>query len=186
EKKDQNIKLLTQQGVVQQAELKQNKLTRNIMIAGSVLMLVILLLLFSQFRLKQRTNKEMNKSNLALKQLVTEKEWLIKEVHHRVKNNLQTIISLLESQAAYLENDALKAIETSQNRIFTMSLIHQKLYQSEDIQTINMASYIPELVEYLKDSFINSHRIDFKTNIDPVSLDASIAIPLALIINEAV
>lgn len=185
EKKDRNIKLLTRQGAMQQAELKQNELIRNIMIAGTVLLLIILLLLFSQFRLKQRINGEMNNSNMALKQLVNEKEWLIKEVHHRVKNNLQTIISLLESQAAYLENDALKAIETSQNRIYAMSLIHQKLYQSEDIQTIDMAIYIPELVTYLKESFDNSDEIDFMINVDQVYLDASIAIPLALIINEA-
>src|SRR6202000_2247833 len=118
EKKDQNIKLLTQQGVVQQAELKQNKLTRNIMIAGSVLMLVILLLLFSQFRLKQRTNKEINKSNQALKQLVDEKEWLIKEVHHRVKNNLQTIISLLELQPDTASPDAVSAIQDSRSHIY--------------------------------------------------------------------
>jgi two-component system, sensor histidine kinase PdtaS len=185
EKKDQHIKLLTEQGILQQAELKHNKFTSNAMIAGSLLMLVIILLLFSQFRLKQRTNKEMNKSNLVLKQLVTEKEWLIKEVHHRVKNNLQTIISLLESQAAYLENDALKAIETSQNRIYTMSLIHQKLYQSEGVQTINMASYIPELIKYLRDSFMGSAKIDFHVKVDQINLDSSIAIPLALIINEA-
>jgi two-component sensor histidine kinase len=185
EKKDQNNKILTRQGTMQQAELKQNKLTRNIMIAGTTLLLIVLLLLFRQSRLKQRINGEMNKSNLALKQVVNEKEWLIKEVHHRVKNNLQTIISLLQSQAAYLENDALKAIETSQNRIYAMSLIHQKLYLSENIQTINMAVYIPELVQYLKDSFDNCHNIDFKLKIDQVNLDASIAIPLALIINEA-
>jgi len=185
EKKDQDIKLLKQHDIVQQEELKQNRLTRNIMIAGSVMMSIIIILLFSQFRLKQRTNKEMSKTNLALKKLLNEKEWLIKEVHHRVKNNLQTIISLLESQAAYLENDALKAIAISQNRIYTMSLIHQKLYQSEDIQTIDMSDYIPELIKYLKDSFDNSHKIDFKLTIDPVHLDTSIAIPVALIINEA-
>ena len=185
EKKDQDIKLLQQHEKVQQAELKQGAFTRNIMIANTALMSVILILLFSRFRMKQRTNKEMNKRNLALKKLVGEKEWLLKEVHHRVKNNLQTIISLLESQAAYLENDALKAIGTSQNRIYTMSLIHQKLYQSDDIQTIDMANYIPELIKYLKDSFENSHKIAFTVKIDQINLDASIAIPLALIINEA-
>jgi two-component sensor histidine kinase len=186
EKKDKDIKILRQHGALQLVELKQNKFTRNIMMAGTAVLLIILILLFSQFRLKQRTNNEMNKRNVALKRLVDEKEWLIKEVHHRVKNNLQIVISLLQSQAAYLETDALKAIETSQNRIYTMSLIHQKLYQSEDIQTINMAGYIPELIKYLKDSFDNSNKIDFKIKIDEINLDASIAIPLALIINEAV
>lgn len=185
EKKDQDIKLLKQDNILQQEQLRQDRFTRNIMIAGSVLMSIIIILLFSRSRLKQRTNKAMSRTNLALKKLLNEKEWLMKEVHHRVKNNLQTIISLLESQAAYLENDALKAIAISQNRIYTMSLIHQKLYQSEDIQTIDMSDYIPELIKYLRDSFDNSHRIDFNLQIDPVHLDTSIAIPVALIINEA-
>ena len=110
-------------------------------------------------------NHLINQKNLELEFLVEEKEWLLKEVHHRVKNNLQTIICLLESQAAYLENDALKAIETSQNRIYTMSLIHQKLYQSENIQTIDMALYISELIQYLKDSFnIASYKVSFRVD----------------------
>lgn len=184
-KKDQDIKLLRQRGKVQQAELKQSNLIRNIMIAGTLLLLIIVTLLYSRFQLKKQANKEVSKRNLALKNLVDEKEWLIKEVHHRVKNNLQTIISLLQSQAAYLQDDALKAIETSQNRIYTMSLIHQKLYQSDDIQTIDMAIYIPELIRYLKDSFDNSNKIDFNIKVVQVNLDASIAIPVALIINEA-
>jgi len=119
--------------------------------------------------------------------LVEEKEWLLKEVHHRVKNNLHTIICLLESQAIYLENDALEAMEKSQNRIYSMSLIHQKLYQSDDIQTIDMASYIPELVQYLKDSFDTlSKQVYFNLKIDKISLTQTIAIPIALIINEAI
>jgi two-component sensor histidine kinase len=172
---------------------------KDITIGAILVLLLFTGLLYKQYRNKQQTNqvitkkgKEIvhkneviNQKNKNLELLLQEKEWLIKEVHHRVKNNLQTIISLLQSQAAYLQNDALKAIETSQNRIYTMSLIHQKLYQSEDIQTIDMAIYIPELIQYLKDSFDNSNNIDFNVKVVQVNLDASIAIPVALIINEA-
>ncbi|HMC87837.1 MAG TPA: sensor histidine kinase, partial [Chitinophagaceae bacterium] len=170
---------------VQFAELHQNKLTRNIMIAGAALLLIIVGLLFSQFRLKQRSNAAMNKKNLALQHLVSEKEWLLKEVHHRVKNNLHTVICLLESQASYLENDALKAIEDSQHRIYAMSLIHQKLYQSEDVKTIDMSVYLPELIHYLSDSFDTNDKICFQLDIEPLMLGVSQAIPIALIINEA-
>jgi len=93
---------------------------------------------------------------------------------------------MLESQARYLENDALEAIETSQQRIYAMSLIHQKLYQSDDIKTINMATYIPELVQSLIDAFGIVSQIHFKLNIQAMDLSLSHAIPLALIINEAV
>jgi two-component sensor histidine kinase len=132
-----------------------------------------------------KKNEIINHKNDQLKILREEKEWLLKEVHHRVKNNLHTVICLLESQAAYLESDALSAIEKSQNRIYAMSQIHKKLYQSADLQTIEMSVYIPELVQYLKDSFHVSDQIYFNYELEKISLDASLAIPISLIINEA-
>jgi len=99
---------------------------------------------------------------------------------------LHTVICLLESQARYLENDALRAIESSQNRIYAMSLIHQKLYQSDDIKTIDMASYIPELIQSLQQSFETDGKIQFHIQVDRVELGLSQAIPLGLILNEAV
>ena len=186
EKKDQDIKLLKQQKATQEAELKQNKLIRNIIIGGAALLFIIAVLLFNQFRLKQRTNKAINKKNLALQHLLDEKEWLLKEVHHRVKNNLHTVICLLESQAAYLENDALKAIENSQHRIYAMSLIHQKLYQSDDIKTIDTSKFLPEFIRYLNESLGTRRTIRFELDIEHLMLGVSQAIPIVLIVNEAV
>jgi two-component sensor histidine kinase len=189
---EQSIKTLHSQGTAQQAKLKTASLQRNVTIGGIVLVLVIAGLLYRQNRLKQKNNDIITHKNGVithknglLQNLVEEKEWLLKEVHHRVKNNLHTVICLLESQASYLENDALEAIEKSQHRIYTMSLIHQKLYQSEDVKTINLATYVPELVQYLSDSFDISNQIYFNLMIEPISLNASQAIPLALLINEA-
>ncbi|AYL96934.1 histidine kinase dimerization/phosphoacceptor domain -containing protein [Mucilaginibacter celer] len=198
--KDQHITLLNQNYKLEQIKLKQSRMEKNIIIAAIVVLLIFTGLLYNQYRSKKRANQAtvkdneviasqnvlINQKNRHLELLLREKEWLIKEVHHRVKNNLQTIISLLQSQAAYLENDALKAIQTSQNRIYTMSLIHQKLYRGEDVQQINMANYIPELIKHLKDSFDSSNKIIFNEKIDDIDLDASVAIPIALIINEAV
>jgi two-component sensor histidine kinase len=123
--------------------------------------------------------------NEELKDMLAEKEWWLKEVHHRVKNNLHTIICLLESQAMYLEKDALQAIEKSQHRIYAMSMIHQKLYQNEDLQVIDMSMYLEEFIGYLKDSF-DAQKIDFLLQVEPVQLNLQQAIPVALIINEAV
>jgi two-component sensor histidine kinase len=156
------------------------------MIAGGCLLGLLLIVVINRYHLKQRTNNQIARKNESLQRLLTEKEWLLKEVHHRVKNNLHTVICLLESQAAYLENDALKAIENSQHRIYAMSLIHQKLYQSDDIKTIDMADYIPELVKSLQDGFDTSDLIRFSVNIQPINLNISHAIPIGLIINEAV
>jgi two-component sensor histidine kinase len=150
------------------------------------LLCVIVALLYRQYLLKQQTNQTITHKNELLEHLVKEKEWLLKEVHHRVKNNLHTVICLLESQAVYLENDALKAVQTSQHRIYAMSLIHQKLYQSEDVKAIDMSVYVPEFVQYLEDSFDTRSQISVNLEIEPLQLSVSQAIPIALIINEAV
>ena len=118
--------------------------------------------------------------------LLEEKEWLVKEIHHRVKNNLHTIICLLESQAAYLDNDALKAIETSQHRIYAMSLIHQKLYQSDDIKVLDMHAYLTEFVQYLEEGFGSPENIRITLDVERINFGAEQAIPIGLIINEAV
>jgi two-component sensor histidine kinase len=104
-----------------------------------------------------------------------------------VKNNLQIVMSLLSSQAAYLEDDkVLSAIRESQQRVYAISLIHQNLYQSENVSLISMDAYVKEVVEYLLDSFQVQGRIGFRLDVAPVDLDIAIAVPLGLIINEAV
>ena len=196
----QNNLLLKQNNKLQETRLNESKIEQAITIGAVLVLILIIGLLYRQYRHKQHTSLVISKKSEAIAQksevilqknqqlesLLKEKEWLLKEVHHRVKNNLHTIICLLESQASYLENDALRAIEKSQNRIYTMSLIHQKLYQSEDIKTIDMGSYIPELIQYLRDSFNISDRIYINLCIEQISLTASQAIPVALIINEVV
>jgi len=193
DKKDNNIKILQQQAALQAARNQENLFARNALIGGATALLIVLLLLYNRFRLKQRTNlqlqaqkSEITNKNAVLQHLVEEKEWLLKEVHHRVKNNLYSIICLLESQARHLKDDALKAIEVSQHRIYAMSLIHQKLYQSSDLKAVDMAVYLPEFVGYLRNSFDNTRQIIFALDVQPVRLDVAQAVPLALIVNEAV
>jgi two-component sensor histidine kinase len=191
--KDQSIRLLQQKEQIQQKDLKNAYLIKKLTFSGIFTLLVILALLYRQYRLKQKSNQVVQQNNILITQknemlqrLLREKEWLLKEVHHRVKNNLHTVICLLESQAVYLEDDALKAIESSQHRIYAMSLIHQKLYQAEGLKTIDMAVYLPELITYLNDSFGAQHKVRFHLDISKISLGISQAVPIALIVNEAV
>ena len=184
--KEQNIGLLNKENLLQQSKLKETKTSRNFMIGGAVMLVLLLALLYSRYQVKQRGSRLINAKNLALQRLVEEKEWLLKEVHHRVKNNLQTVVSLLESQSAYLQDDALLAIQDSQNRVHAMSLIHQKLYQADNVAAIDMATYLPELVNYLRDSFTIQQSIRFRLDIMPVELDVSQAVPVGLIVNEAI
>lgn len=193
-KNEHNIQSLKTKTKLQQSKLEESHLIINLSIGLLLLLLIIIGLLYNLYRVKQKNNKELeikekeiSLKNTNLQHLLDEKEWLMKEIHHRVKNNLQTVISLLNSQSAYLDNDmALSTIKSSQHRIHSMSLIHQKLYMSENISTINMPVYIKELVEYLKDSFSLKQRIRFEVNIEQLQLDVVQAVPLGLIINEAI
>lgn len=194
EKKDKNIKLLTHKSELQQARIENEVVIRYIFIGSLVVLCIIIGLLYNRYCMKQKTNaaleakqEEINSKNRKLERLVEEKEWLLKEIHHRVKNNLQIVISLLNTQSAYLDNEeALEAIQNSQHRMHAMSLIHQKLYQTENLSSINMSWYIKELAEYLKDSFDHEGRIKFKLSLAPIDLDVAQAVPLGLILNEAI
>jgi len=192
--KEQRIALLDKQSQLQQSVLLQERQTKNEVFAGLLVLTALFGLGYSRYRLKQRTNRklelqqaEIHGKNTALQVLLSEKEWLLKEIHHRVKNNLQIVISLLNTQSAYLDSpEAMDAIRNSQNRMQAISLIHQKLYQSENLKTIDMGVYIRELVEYLGESFIYENKIKMKLNISPMKLDVAQAVPLGLILNEAI
>lgn len=194
EKKVKDIALLQNEKALQQNALQQANLAKNITFGTGSLLLVILGLLYNRYRLKQRVNnqleiqqREINLANRALQNLLEEKERLLREIHHRVKNNLQIVMSLLNSQSVFLENDkALDAIRDSQQRIHSISLIHQKLYQSENISLIDMSAYIRELTEYLQGSFGTGQRIRFDLQTEPVELDVTQAVPVGLILNEAI
>lgn len=185
-KKDQDIRILTKDSQLQKEKLARSSMMGNATLAGVAVLLIIVGLLYNQYRAKQKVNRETQARNATLQQLVEEKEWLLREVHHRVKNNLQTIVSLLESQSANLQDEALLAIQESQNRIHAMSLIHQKLYHNENISSVNMGAYLPELVQYLCDSYDVRSKIQVTVKVQEAELDVSQAIPLGLIVNEAV
>ena len=187
EEKENQIALLNQQSKLEQANLKQATLVKNMTIAGIILLFVIAGLLYWQNRLRKKKNNVITDKNGQLQHLLTEKEWLLKEIHHRVKNNLQIVMSLLKSQARYIDNEsALTAIHDSQHRVHAMSLIHQKLYNSDNVSTIDMELYIHELASYLGDSFNVGHRIRFEYFIEPLEMDVSQSVPLGLILNEAI
>ncbi|RME99486.1 MAG: PAS domain S-box protein [Chloroflexi bacterium] len=118
-----------------------------------------------------------------------EKEVLLKEIHHRVKNNLQVIYSLLSLQAGYFsDKSVLEALRDSQHRIRSMALVHEKLYQSQDLAHINPAEYIRSLVTQLFNSYQNmATLVRFESDVDKsVMLNIDQAIPCGLIINELV
>jgi PAS domain S-box-containing protein len=121
-----------------------------------------------------------------IKTALKEKELLLGELHHRVKNNLQLISSLLKMQSSYIQDEITRDIFlTTQNRIRTMALIHQKLYQSEDFLLIDFEQYVKNLVNDVLDTFIlERHRIKTDFKIGRFSVNIETALPCGLIINE--
>ena len=186
EKKENQINLLNQKAILEETRLKEADLMRNVTIGGILLLLIIAGLLYRQSSLRKKYNILTTQKNELLQDLLEEKEWLLKEVHHRVKNNLHTVMGLLRSQARFLEDDALKAIEASEHRIYAMSLIHQRLYQSDNIGDIDTRVYLKELTSYLSESFGAPSNIRLQVTVDDVKLKLPQAIPLSLIINEAI
>ena len=123
-----------------------------------------------------------------IKASLKEKEVLLREIHHRVKNNMQIISSLLKLQTGYIEDKKyLEMFKESQNRILTMSLVHEKLYRSKDFTKINFKEYIHDLANGVFQSYSGrSSNILMNLNIENVDLGIDSAIPCGLIINELV
>ena len=123
-----------------------------------------------------------------IKRSLKVKDMLLKEIHHRVKNNLMVISSLLNLQSRYIKDEASKSIfKDSQNRARSMALIHELLYQSSDLKRINFGSYINKLTNELFSVYVTDpDKIKLNMNIGDIMLDINTAIPLGLIVNELV
>ena len=121
-----------------------------------------------------------------LQSSLADKEILLREVHHRVKNNLSVVDSLLSMQARYINDaEALRAISDSQRRIHTMSLIHEQLYQSHDVDKVDFCEYLQRLVGNLYSSTnFNASQIELKLDLKPTQLNIDTAISTGLIVNE--
>ncbi len=123
-----------------------------------------------------------------LKNSVKDKDILMREIHHRVKNNLQIISSLLNLQSQYIKDKyALDIFSDSQNRVRSMAIIHEKLYKSESMSKIDFGDYISDLADSLfYNHNVNKSRIKLNKNMDKIYFNVDTAIPCGLIINELI
>jgi len=136
----------------------------------------------------KRAEEQLRAVNQELESALTQRTVLLKEVHHRVKNNLAVISSLLSMKAdAVGITEAREALEESQRRVLSIALIHEQLYGSENLDRINFFEYTQQLVEQLHSSFISEpERIAIRLDIAPIEMGVHRAVPCALILNELV
>ena len=160
------------------------------LLAGLLLILfVVLLIRYRTYKLtkdNEALEHTVSQRTEELKELLDYKDVMMKEIHHRVKNNLQVISSLLEIQGIRSLDENIKAaITESQNRVLSIAFIHQNLYQQDNLKGVEMATFVNELTRHISTIFSNqSCPIEVENNIDHVYIDIDTAVPLGLIINE--
>jgi len=186
EKKNKEIELLYVESKKQELEIKSKNQERNFWLGISIFSILIGAISIYFFVIKKKLSERLEHKNKIIEKTLGEKDVLMREIHHRVKNNLQIISSLLNMQSRYLSDDKSKAIVAdSQNRIKSMSLIHQKLYQEDNLTGIDTKTYFTELIDGLCLSYgLDNEKLNFKIDIERLFLDVDTLIPLGLMLNE--
>ena len=195
---EENIKNIESEGLIkyetdkkestialQNQEITQQKKTQNIFIGFLSLLGILLVMLYRNFKNKQRLNQQLQITNGQLDAKNQQNELLLKEIHHRVKNNLEVVSSLLALQSRQLDDDSAKsAMQESQNRVQSMGIIHQKLYQGKNLAAVEMKDYFVNLGEGVLDSFGKSEQVKITYAMEELELDVDTAVPIGLIVNE--
>ncbi len=188
EKKEEQIRQLNYQAELNQLALKKSNQQRLFFILAAFGLLAIAILIFRQFHIKRKSEALLAEKNVIISSALADKELLLKEIHHRVKNNLQVVSSLLGLQSEYIKDDnALTAINEGRNRVRSMALIHQNLYSEENLTDVNVKTYLETLIMGLFDTYnINEEKTQLQLEIQDIDLDVDTVVPLGLIANELV
>ena len=181
DQQDQKIATMSIREELTQARLTQQRW----LIIGSLFLATIFAGLFFKF---SQQNKKIKEQNNVISKALTEKEVLLKEIHHRVKNNLQVISSLLGLQSRKIKDKAaLNAINEGRTRVQSMSLIHQNLYKENNLTGIEIKKYLEQLCNNLFATYnIANEQINLETNIEDIILDVDSIVPIGLILNELI
>ncbi|WP_276166188.1 sensor histidine kinase [Zobellia alginiliquefaciens] len=162
----------------QEALISKQRTTQNLIIVIAGLLLLLLLISYKAIQNKLKANKMLEKQN-------KEKEFLLKEIHHRVKNNLEIVSSLLSLQSARIKDAGmLSTMRESQHRVQSMGMIHQKLYTGKNLAAVEMKGYFKQLGEYIIDAFGANENVRLEVEMENLELDVDLAIPIGLIVNE--
>ncbi|PZX56015.1 two-component sensor histidine kinase [Algoriphagus ratkowskyi] len=165
---------------LQEAKLDSQRILQIFYRTLAGVLIIILFLLYRVFLRKKKYSTLLEKKN-------EEKEFLLKEIHHRVKNNLETISSLLTLQIAKIEEPKLRQImEETYTRVQSMGMIHLSLYKEGNLKDVKMKEFFKGLGRFILDTFDASGRIKFSVEMNSLELDVEAAIPIGLIVNELI
>jgi two-component sensor histidine kinase len=180
DKKEQAIKMLEQNNSIKDLEISRRRIQFILVIGLCLFLIVVAFLVYNRYRLKVKAHAE-------IMNYAKEKEILLQEIHHRVKNNLQLISSLLNWQTESIKDShLLQIIDEGRSRIKSMALIHESLYQSNNMAHIDIKTYIDNLVGYLNSIYNRDNSIYINKNIQPVLFDVDIIVPIGLIVTELI
>jgi len=179
--KEEEIKRLSLEDQLNQNKISQQRYALTGTFIGLSLLTFLLFRIFGQ-------KKEIESKNTTISEALSEKETLLKEIHHRVKNNLQVVSSLLRIQSNETNDEvAIEALKEGQARVQSMSLIHQSLYQKDNLTGIRMKDYMEKLTSNLVNTYtLTKDRVSVSCDIDDINLDVETVVPLGLIINELI
>ncbi len=193
--KEKQIQELTQQATIERLQnlqskqkIKENELIKEKQKIFIYSLILVAILIFILAIVLYRRNQTKTKLNHQLETAVKEREILLREIHHRVKNNLQIVSSLLNLQSNNItEKTAADVLKDSQDRIKSLSILHEKLYKSKSLSNINFKTYISEIIQNLDSSFnLKSKHITIEQHIDNTNLHIDFLVPCGLIINELI
>ncbi len=170
------------------AALEQRAITIRAVVVGAVLLLLAAVFAYRAYRVKRKAEGELAKKNAIIEEQLKEKELLLREIHHRVKNNLQVVSSLLSIQGRGITDEKARgAVRDGRDRVKSMALIHQDLYKEDDLTGISMPGYVEKLARSLMSSHqVQADRVALNMEVQPMTLDVDTAIPLGLILNELI
>lgn len=194
EKKQQENEILRKNNEIQSLKIRRAHYIRDISVIGAVLFLIAFGVLFYQSKNLRRINREKEREIVERKEaekrvklLLDEKEILLKEVHHRIKNNMTTIRNLLSFQAKNANDPHVQTIlNDAVSRLHSMGVLYDKLYKSENLQKMPVKEYLPSLVEEIVGVFPNCDKIRVHTDIEDFELDVDLLSPLGIIVTELI
>ena len=187
EKKEQALTLMATENELQEVKLNKNKILINAFIIALILTIILTINIYRGFKKKQLINELLEAQKAEISRKNEEKTAMLKEIHHRVKNNLGVVNSLLRLQSREIEDEkTLNMFKEAQKRVLSMALLHEKMYKSDDLAHIDIQEHIHLLASDLIKTYAVNKDIKLDISIKEIDIGLRTLVPLGLIINEII